>query len=350
MTNEQDLVFKARFEDDASEDIQSLDKDVEGLDESMGGLSMSAVGAGLAMFGVGVGVQQVISGAAEAQKQIVGTKAMISLLPEAAQTSLADLAPFYAEIGKKVGEANLEVAETAVAITTASGGIAPSLAELNGVYDIMAATGADAATVASAVGEALRGNQEPLQQILGDKYNFHSLEEVLGTLAGTAEKAKTPLDDVTTALKNQQDELGTTKGQQDAVIESLGLVGIAATTFRDLWRDKMGNVADDAEETSVSVRESLSEFLASDEVRDFLGLTGKDLQPVDGTTTDPTQQGRLDREREAIANNPNLNLYIQGDVDSEQRAESLAKKIEEKLRNLYRGGIDSFVGGFPGFR
>lgn len=317
--NEQDLVFKAKFEDDASEDIKSLDGDVENLDESMGGLSMSSVAAGLAMFGVGVGVQQVIQGSIEAHKRITATKALMSLLPEAAQMALADLAPFYSEIGDKVGATNREVEETAVAITTASGGIAPSLQELQLVYDLIATTGTDSATAAAAVGEALRGNQEPLQAILGDKYNFHSLEEVLGKLGGTAEKAKTPLDDLTASLRTLQ---------QEGVDEDSGLMSIinSLTAIPGLALAAM-NALDELNEPTV----------------------GEGLQVHDDLEQELIDQGvfgvgAAGAGAFASGEKPmSIGITINGDVDSAQRVAIIMRQVELQIRNIYRGGINTIV-------
>ena len=58
--NEHDLIFKAKFEDEASEDMQSLGDEVEDLDKGMGGLSLSSVTAGLAMFGGGAVMGKVV--------------------------------------------------------------------------------------------------------------------------------------------------------------------------------------------------------------------------------------------------------------------------------------------------
>lgn len=323
MTNQQDLIFKAKFEDDASEDIQSLDKDVENLDGSMGGLSMSAVTAGLAMFGVGVGVQQVIQGAAESHKQITATRAMIKLLPESAQQALHELAPFFNDIGDAVGKTNNEVAETAVAITTASGGIAPSIDELQFVYDLMAATGADAATAAAAVGEALRGNEEPLQTLLGDKYNFHSMNEALDKLRGTAQEAKTPLDEIAKTFKEIGEQFATTKGIMEFFFGKEG-----AEFLSDLTAILSGDVKSDA----VSPLGGGGGIMTPDEIeREIMG------SGVYGV-------GAAGAGAMATGNNPvSVGITINGDIDSAQRASVIMRQVELQIRNIYRGGINTIV-------
>ena len=314
--NSQDLIFKAKFEDDASEDIQSLDKDVENLDDSMGGLSMSAVGAGIAMFGVGVGVQQVITGAAESHKQITATRAMIKLLPESAQQSLHELAPFFNEIGDAVGKTNMEVAETAVAITTASGGIAPSIDELQFVYDLMAATGADAATAADAVGEALRGNQEPLQMLLGDKYNFHEMNEVMGKLKGTAKEAKTPLDEISKTVREVGEAFSSTGAMMDFFF---GVEG--ADFLKDLKDILFGNNESDALPT--------------------LGGSGQVHDPLEQQLIDQGVYGVGAAGAGALATGDkpmSVGITINGDVDSAQRIAIVMRQVELQIRNIYRGG------------
>ncbi|MAH46582.1 hypothetical protein CMI37_12195 [Candidatus Pacearchaeota archaeon] len=341
--NTQDLIFKAKFEDDASEDIQNLDKDVEGLDSSMGGLSMSAVTAGLAMFGVGVGVQQVISGSVEAHKRIVATKALISLLPESARSALNDLAPFYEEIGNTVGATNLEVEETAVAITTASGGIAPSVEELALAYDLIAATGTDSATAAAAIGEALRGNMEPLQSLLGDKYNLHELEEVMGDLAGTAAEAKTPIDDVTAAFREWNEELATTEGQKDAAIDVIAAMIPGGTALLDAknlwdmyWSAMRGEDGEDPDAPEVEkpplemsgggmgggmIPKAVEQALIQEGVYG-VGAAGAGAM---ATGSQPVSVG----------------ITINGDVDSAQRVAVIMRQVEMAQRNMYRGTINT---------
>jgi len=327
--NTQDLIFKAKFEDDASEDIQSLNDDVENLDSSMGGLSMSAVKAGLGMFGVGVGVQQVIRGASETHKQITATRAMIRLLPESAQSALNDLAPFYDDISRTVGASNLEVEKTAVAITTASGGIAPSIDELQFVYDLMAATGADSAEAAAAVGEALRGNQEPLQNLLGDKYNFHEFNEVMDTLAGTARDAKTPIDDLSTAIKNVHNDL------------------LAAETYgRDFWQPWL-NESDEVKEKAQEMKDFLDQLF---------GRTAGEAGGGGGAYMSPSEieqeammggiygVGAAGAGAVATGTKPvSVGITINGDVDSAQRTAVIMRQVEMQIRNIYRGGINTIT-------
>ncbi len=314
--NSQDLIFKAKFEDDASEDIQSLDKDVENLDGSMGGLSMSAVTAGLAMFSVGVGVQQVIQGAAESHKQMTATRAMIKLLPESAQQALHELAPFFNEIGNTVGKTNNEVAETAVAITTASGGIAPSIDQLQFVYDLMAATGADAATAADAVGEALRGNEGPLQAVLGDKYNFHSMNEAMGTLAGTAAEAKGPLDEIAKSVRGIGEAFSSTKGIMEFFFGKEG-----AEFLSDLTAILSNDVKSDAVPT--------------------LGGSGQVHDPLEQQLIDQGVYGVGAAGAGSLATGDkpmSVGITINGDVDSAQRIAVVMRQVELQIRNIYRGG------------
>lgn len=348
-SNTQDLIFKAKFEDDASEDIQNLDKDVEGLDSSMGGLSMSAVTAGLAMFGVGVGVQQVISGSVEAHKRIVATKALIKLLPESAQSALNDLAPFYAEIANTVGATNLEVEETAVAITTASGGIAPSVQELALAYDLIAATGTDSATAAAAIGEALRGNMEPLQGLLGDKYNLHELEEVMGDLAGTAAEAKTPIDDVTAAWREMLEELATAEGQEKAAINVIasmipgGQIMLDAKAAWDAyWKARRGG---DGEDPAFDDDPTIPQSERTKQRQLGGGFAG-------GMIPDAVEQammaegifgvGAAGAGAMATGTKPvSVGITINGNVDSAQRVAVIMRQVEMAQRNMYRGTINT---------
>ena len=346
--NTQDLIFKAKFEDDASEDIQNLDKDVEGLDSSMGGLSMSAVTAGLAMFGVGVGVQQVIQGSVEAHKRIVATGALIKLLPEAARSGLNDLAPFYEEIGRTVGATNLEVEETAVAITTASGGIVPTVEGLTFVYDLMAAAQTDSATAAAALGEALRGNMEPLQSLLGDKYNVKTLEQAMGALAGTAAEAKTPIDDVTRAFREMNEELATTEGQKDAAIRTLAnlvpggtLILDAAELWDQYWSARRGENVDGEDDPE-----------AHKPIPPPLEMSGGGFgggMIPGGIETEMMESGvygvgAAGAGSMATGSQPvSVGITINGDVDSAQRVAVIMRQVEMAQRNMYRGTINTLV-------
>lgn len=324
-SNEQDLVFKARFEDDASEDIKSLDEDVQGLDNSMGGLSLSAVGAGLAMFGVGVGVQQVIQGAVESHKSLVATKALIQLLPEAAQVGLADLAPFYTEIGNLVAATRNEVEETAVAITRAAGDQVPSLEQIAFAYDLAAATGADMATAADVVGFALQGNLGPLNDLLDPSgRNYVSLEGAMSDLKDTATEAKTPIDDVTKALRRQSEEIATTEGQLDFLFGSL-------IQTKDAWN---------------ALFEVISKGTAGGESTRDIGSAG---QILDVPTQTLVEQGAFGvgaaGAGAAFLGVPpvSIGITINGDVDSAQRLAVIMRQVELQIRNIYRGGINTFV-------
>ena len=324
-TNEQDLVFKARFEDDASADLKNLDGDVQDLNSSMAGLSAIAVTAGLAMFGVGVGVQQVLQGAAESHKRLEVTTRLIRLLPEAAQEGLSELEPFYAEIGRTVAATNLEVEETALAITRASGGIVPSLDQIQFAFDLAASTGTDLATAANIVGQSLQGNEEPLNALLDPSgKSYISLEKAMQELGSTAEAVKTPLDDMTKAFREQNEVLATTDGQVKTLLDTLvpmaGILLEATGLWEDFW-DASAKPPDVGEAGQINdpLTQELINQGAFGVAAAGAGAALLGLRPV------------------------SVGITINGDVDSAQRVAAIMRQVELQIRNLYRGGINTIV-------
>jgi|DEB0MinimDraft_4_1074332.scaffolds.fasta_scaffold02643_10 hypothetical protein len=337
--NEQDLVFRARFEDDASEDMERLQDDIDELDSGMGSLNLSAVTAGLALFGVGIGASQLVSGVSEANDRMARVNASLKLLPDNAQTGIIAMRESFGELGGRIAETDTAIEQAAINIANASGGIVPSMAEIEGAFNLAAATGTDVETAAYAIGQALAGNEEPLNALVDQSgRDYHSLASVLDDVAGAAEDAVDPMDRFTNAMNqafevlNNDENLEKSKTILDRIMGGtfIGQAENAIGLWNKYWEAVRGGTGENAG------FDSLEDALNDPDVQDILGLTGKDLSPVD--PFDTSNSSSLP---------PGIqNIIINGGVFSdEETIRRFVDKLEAQLRLRDRTGVG--VGSSP---
>lgn len=347
MTNEQDLVFRAKFEDEASEDIQSLNEDIESTNKSMGGLGMGAVTAGLAMFGLGVGVQQATGKMQETANRIGQVDAKLAFLPDHVKAAMDEMD--FSDLANEVAATELEVKEAFAGVANAAGGAIPTMNELKLVFDLARTTGVGLAEAADIVGQALAGNLGPLNDLLdkSDK-NFVSLNEAINELGPIADEAITPIDHLTASFRELAEQIST--GDFSFVKRSLDLS--PPQVVIDDWNRFWAAVTNDGNTNP------LDKFLDGagnffDDI--FNGGWDAPGTPSDfGPGGDPTQTPGAGASAAADyyldLNRPgSIGITINGDVDSAARAAAIARQIELQVRNIYRGGINTIVDtrGFP---
>jgi hypothetical protein len=360
-SNEQDLIFKAKFEDDASEDIQSLDKDVEGLDKSMGGLSMSSVTAGLAMFGVGVGAKKVADTVQETTHKAAGLNAEIVLLPKDTQVALGEMEKEFTQIGLDVAGTGLEVKDVAVGIAASSGGIVPKIEDIQAAFALARTKGIDLGAAADIVGLALQGNEEPLNNLLDPSgRSYISYKKVLEDLVPASEEAITVTDRVSAAFKSSIEQLtdlnglaetffagmdgkempdwgpddgaiedwdeffnGINEGYKTAIGWALDMIG--------LGKDDVGRVGIDTT-GSGHLSSELQSTKARQDVRDYLGIGDADMTPV-------THNGKIGVSGFDQLTSGLITANITINADSDVAGSKISREIANQLLNLQRTGV-----------
>lgn len=340
-SNEQDLVFKARFEDDASEDIQNLDEDVQGLDSSMGGLSLSAVTAGLAMFGVGVGVSKLVGTVQDTTHAAAALKAQIVLLPDGTQEAINAMRDDFDSIGLSLAATGLEVEDVAVGIAASSGGIVPSIADIEAAFALMRTKGIEAGEAADIVGQALQGNEEPLNNLLDPSgRSYISYKQVLEDLVPVAQSLITPIDRLSAAIRSS--------------VEDLTDLNFLAENFFELgfgddppqWGPKDSDI--DSWDDIINKAKEFFGLGETGSLPDTLREMREDSETLGGLGLSSEQQGNLSPVNplpgfngSGITGFGDIHIHM-GDVDTAARAQELARKIDQQLRNLARGGTGTF--------
>lgn len=379
-SNEQDLVFKAIFEDEASDDMAGLGDEVDDLDKGMGSLSLSSVTAGLAMFGVGVGVNQVVGAVQESITRMGSLRAAMSLLPEATQDSLENMGPAFLQIADDMAATSLEVEEMAVAISRSAGGAVPSIENIEFAFALMKLEGLEAGAAADLVGQALQRNEDPLNTLLdpGGK-SYISLIAAQEKYIAIAKDVVTPIDDTTRAFRDLGQKAGTWAGiidilngkedpsfdpdpdqkgftgfgnlidiatewiakQQelrDDMEESEegfeGLISVAGGWFDALLRLNEQPISfEQSQEAARTLREELDLLIADASVLAALGI----LNPENLTPQPVSVAGGVGGFRDLTQPVIIANITVNADTDVEGSV--ISRKIAEALANLTRTGV-----------
>ena len=362
MTNEQDLIFRARFEDEASEDIQNLNEDIESTNKSMGGLGLGAVTAGLAMFGLGVGATQVSGKIQETAARIGQVDAKLAFLPAHVRDAMNKTD--FSDLAVQVAATELEIREAFAGIANAAGGAIPTMDELKLAFDLARTTGVDLATAADAVGQALMGNLEPLNDLVDRSgKNFVSLNLAIKELGPIADDSITFIDHLTVGFRELGEELS--RGDFSFIKESLDISppqnviddwnafwdAVTRGGFKKLGEELAGGDFSFIKESldispPQSVIDDWNAFWdaitrggASDIPSDFgsPAVPGMDPADVPGAGAAAAADYYLGLGQRSIG------ITINGDVDTATRAATIARQIELQIRNIYRGGINTIV-------
>ena len=157
-----------RARDEASRQMKDVANRTEGLSRGFQGLGRSMAAVGLGSIGLGVGVRLIAGEMVEARQHIEQTNFIIATIGPAAQKAFDEMAPHFDAIADKAGTISRDVEEAWAAMIQASGGVAPSVEQVQAAFDLAKTMGVDAETAARAIGSAMIGDLEPLRQLSGD--------------------------------------------------------------------------------------------------------------------------------------------------------------------------------------
>lgn len=208
-SNEAEVVIAFRAENEASAELEDIRNEAREADRGFQGLDRSVIATGLGFLGLGFGAKEAISNFQEFNKSQGEIQATLDLLGPAAQRAFDELKPAFDDIGETVAATEREVAEAFAIIIANSGGIAPSVDELAGAFDVARAKGVSFEAAAAAIGFALQGNLEPLQELLdpSGRRSIPSLAAGLEDVKGASRDAITPIDRLAKSFKELGDEL-----------------------------------------------------------------------------------------------------------------------------------------------
>lgn len=322
--NEAEVVIAFRAENEASAELEDIRNEAREADRGFQGLNRSTIATGLGFLGLGFGAKEAIQNFQEFNQSQGQIQARLDLLGPAAQKAFDDLKPAFDGIGNTVAATEREIAEAFSIIIANSGGIAPSALELAGAFDVARAAGVDFETAAAAIGQALQGNLEPLQQLLdpSGRKSIPSLAVGLDTVKDSAREAITPIDRLTASFREMGDAISESLDEDPAQFFTDMLSGINPVIAALNALNKLLNPPDQPDQT-----EAFRGGAISDINRQFLSAAqAAGIIPSLGNLTPVPPAGPT-----IIFNSPL--------IDSDERLNELISRLEAAIRNNNRNGI-----------
>ncbi len=253
-TAEAVLMFRAK--DEASKEIERLHKQIElfqarannpeikelngqlermkteagGAGNNMLSLTRNAVGAGLAMFGLSVSLRELVS-----------TTQRLTDIESRLDATLTILAPRMREafenvdvgaLAREFATTESEIEGIIATIINNAGDVELSAEELaeavRQAFGVMVLSGADASQAAAAVGQALQGNEEPLNRLVDASGRYRVNLEDASKAAEIHKDNITPIQHIWAAAQRQFENF----------VEALGRLSTGENPFdviRDWW-------------------------------------------------------------------------------------------------------------------
>ncbi len=327
--NEAEVVIAFRAENEASAELKDIRNEAREADRGFQGLNRSTIATGLGFLGLGFGAKEVIQNFQEFNRSTGEIQAKLDLLGPAAQDAFKLLEPEFGKIGATVAATELEIAEAFATIIANSGGIAPSAAELAGAFDVARVAGVEFSVAAAAIGQALQGNLEPLQELLdpSGRKSIPSLAAGLVGVKGAARDAITPIDNLATMVRGLGNEISKDVGYS-LFIESLVAIGKAAIdTLGPL--QKLFDVVVDVLGSEKRLRQVEEQFAAPDvDIANYTSRLG--LAPGSGIVGG---RGIGEQAQQLVFN---INMF--GTVD-QSIIDRMIRQIESLIRNNNRSGV-----------
>ncbi len=323
--NDAEAVITFRAEDEASEQIREIREQSEEASKGFDGLSRGMVGTALGFLGLSFGAKELVDNFQDVARSNASVEFSLALLGPGAVKAHDEMSDEFRGIAEDVAATEREVSEAFTIIIQNSGGIAPSIGELGGAFDLARLKGITFEDAAARIGMALQGNLEPLEELLdaSGRKSIVSLARVLQDAAKHADDAVTPIDRLTAKLREFADSLVDIANEEEPTVFEKMLNAISPLTpaFRAL-ADAMGLFNDEADKTFGI--EAFQTGGISDEQRSFLSsATAAGIIPDVSNLTPVTP----------------ITLNI-GSVDSDSRLNELVRRIEEIIRNNNRNGTN----------
>lgn len=205
-SNRRDLVIAIQANDEASQELENIGQESEETGQSFAGLGRSIAGLALGMFSL-TAVAPQLTRAMDATADSVGeAQFTANLLGPAFTQALEEAEPAFREIAQFAGTTESEVRNAFTELQRQSGRADVSLSNLRRTMAVAEVANIGTAEAARLVGQALAGNEEPLQELLGP-FGYASLNEVLAEGEQQFDDAQTELEAFTGALERAAESL-----------------------------------------------------------------------------------------------------------------------------------------------
>lgn len=247
-----EAVITFRAEDEASEEIKEIREQTEEADKGFAGLSRGLAGTALGFLGLSFGAKALADNFQEVIQSNASVGFSLELLGPAAVQAHDEMSDEFKGIANDVAATEREVSEAFAIIIRNSGGIAPSIAELTGAFDVARLAGIPFEEVAAKIGLALQGNLEPLELLLdpSGRKSIVSLAQALKIAADNADDAISPMDRLNAKFRELGDSLAEIALEDDApdffdrLLRSILPVTVAAEALSDALSNPVGDNED----------------------------------------------------------------------------------------------------------
>ena len=244
-TQTTDLVMIMSLRDQMSKDLKNANANLAKMKKALEGDSKAAkdannwwkkgttqlkefnkalVALGVSSVVAGFGIKELVSASQQMASVNAQTQFSVSLLGPAAQQAYNDMKPQFAAIGSSVLATASQVNEAYGIMSSSSGKTILSTKDLQAAFAVAKVTGISFETAAQDIGMALRGNQDPLRQLVGP-YGYKGLADVENK-AGIAAKNNF------TALDQTSYQFGVMKNQIASVL--MPVLNVLITVFNKI--------------------------------------------------------------------------------------------------------------------
>ena len=172
----------------------------------LGNLNKVLVTLGITTLASGFAIKTLVSAFESMNAINTQTQYSVALLGPAAQTAYNQMQPAFKGIGASVLATASQVNAAYGIISTASGKTVLTTAELQGAFTVAKTAGVSFQTAAQAIGNAMRGNEDPLRQLVG-VYGYKGLSDVLAKSQMAFQNNLTPMQKTQYQLMVIRDDL-----------------------------------------------------------------------------------------------------------------------------------------------
>lgn len=376
---EADVTVVMRARDEASDQIEGVNRSADGMRQTFLGLNRTMALLGLGSLSLGLGLRFVVGRSQELRQTLAASDLAVNLLGDAVVELRDELRESFGDIADDadVTRDDVEKAFTAMALAAGPGAaLNIGMDELAAAFNIAAATGGDFEEVAAAIGKALQGNVNPLRELLGVDM-LPALETVFDDAALAAADTRDELTDVQADLRDVGDgfaELG-----RRILVDFIGpFAAGTAELFEDLGliEERLNEINSFTDEilgeggTQDRIEKELEDFRETGNLTPFViippgfaapgaffgGIGQRPGQPSLGEQYQEWLRQQYGRPGGQVGpplppggifgpslSDPGvreggININIYGDVDTEQRAREFADRVMDSIREEARRG------------
>ena len=166
------------------------------------------VALGVSSLAAGFGIKSLVDASQQIAQSNAQAQFSTALLGPAAQKAYEQMKPSFGAIGESVMATANQVNEAYGIMSSASGLTTLSTKDLQAAFNVAKVTGVDFTQAAKLVGQALRGDQEPLRALVGP-YGYKGLADVEDKAGLAATMNRTSFDKLNYQLSTVKDTLAT---------------------------------------------------------------------------------------------------------------------------------------------